>query len=75
MTASPRTPIEAFRIERQLTLEQMAALLGVASKGFVSDLCAGNKPVTVPIARKLEEQTGKPWHEWIEPEKIGGGAK
>ncbi len=45
----------------------MAGLLGV-SKGYVSQLKSGHKPVTPRIARALGRLTGRPWHEFIDDE-------
>lgn len=43
---------------------EMAGLLGV-SKGYASLLKGGEKPITVPVARRLSALTGKPWHEYV----------
>lgn len=58
-------PVISYMQSQEVGTVQMAELLGV-SKGYVSQLKAGAKPVTPRIARGLERLTGRPWHEFVD---------
>lgn len=64
MRTVPVMDVASYRTETGLKIEDLAEKLG-CSKGHVSDLCTGRRPVTARIARKLEALTGRPWHEWM----------
>ena len=53
-----------LRAQNGMTLQEMAVRLG-CSKSHVHDLITGRRSVTTRIARRLEEMTGRPWHEWV----------
>ena len=44
---------------------ELARLLGV-SKGYVSQLRHGDRPVTLRVARRLSALSGKPWYKILD---------
>lgn len=66
MESTDQNPVAALRVALGLKFEDFSERLG-CSKGHAHDICTGRKPVTVPIAHKLESISGRPWHEWVTP--------
>lgn len=50
--------------QKDIGTVEMAARLGV-SKGYVSHLKDGEKPITPRVAKALSRLTGKPWWKYM----------
>ena len=50
--------VRTLRIQRGLTLDQLATLLGMRSRGRLSEMERGEKPVPVHLALKIETWSG-----------------
>ena len=53
-----RMDIQSLRKELGLSLEAFAAAIGLKSRGQVSDLEAGNRSPSVPVALAIERLSG-----------------
>ena len=58
--------VAAYKKATGLSLAELAAKLGVKSRGHLSNVVMGKRPVTVSMAKKLAAICDKPWHELID---------
>lgn len=57
-------PVSQYMVDEKVGTVEMASRLGV-SKGYVSHLKDGEKPITPRIAKALSALTGRPWWEYM----------
>lgn len=57
-------PISEYMTANDVGTVEMARLLDV-SKGYVSGLKEGHKPITLQVAKRLSKLTGVPWWEYV----------
>jgi transcriptional regulator with XRE-family HTH domain len=61
-------PVSQYMAENEIGTVEMANRLGV-SKGYVSRVKDGEKPITPRIAKRLSALTGEPWWTFM-PEDV-----
>jgi transcriptional regulator with XRE-family HTH domain len=50
--------LAAYRLEKGLSQSQVAAALGIASRGHICELEAGSRPFSIKLALKVERWSG-----------------
>jgi transcriptional regulator with XRE-family HTH domain len=60
-----QNPVAQYMDAEKIGTVEMAARLGRLSKGYVSLLKDGKKPITTEVAKRLGTLTGRPWWEFM----------